>query len=219
MTRLFSQRALRVPRPTILLSLIIASLLAPATRAEVEIAPFAGFRMGGEFDVSDRDTDEEDSLEFKDSESFGVVMNVDLKEPGKQAELYFSRQETTASTSNQLLTEDSYSVDVTIYQLQFGGLYFPGHKNTGGFVSGVVGVTRLDPEPSGLDEHHRASIAIGGGYKLALTESLLARFDLRGVYTVLDSGGSVFCDGGCAVRFDSSGYGQVEASAGLAFRF
>lgn len=201
--------------------LIASTLLATTVpaHAEVEIAPFAGFRMGGEFDVSDRNTNQEDTLEFKDSGTFGVAINVDLKEPGKQAELYFSRQETTASTSDHFLTEDRYSVDVTIYQLQFGGLYFPGHKNTGGFVSGVIGVTRLDPEPSGLDAHHRASIALGGGYKYALTNSLLARFDLRGVYTVLDSGGAVFCDGGCSVRFDSSGYGQVEASAGLAFRF
>lgn len=202
-------------------SLLISLSLLAATPAvaEVEIAPFAGFRMGGEFDVNDRDTDQEDTLEFKDSGAFGFTLNVDLDEPGKQAELYFSRQETTASTSDHFITEDRYSVDVTIYQLQFGGLYFPGHKNTGGFVSGVIGVTRLDPEPSGLDAHHRASIALGGGYKWALTESLLARFDLRGVYTVLDSGGAVFCDGGCSVRFDSSGYGQVEASAGLAFRF
>lgn len=201
-----------------LLAVLFVATATPA-HAEVEIAPFAGFRMGGEFSVNDRDADESDTVEFKDSEAFGVVMNFDLKEAGKQAELYFGRQETTASTSDRLLTEDSYSVDVTIYQLQFGGLYFPGGRNTGGFVSGVLGVTRLEPEPSGLDDHHRASIALGGGYKLALTDNLLARIDLRGIYTVLDSGGAVFCDGGCAVRFDSSGYGQVEASAGLAFRF
>lgn len=201
------------------LLVFIALTTATTARAEVELAPFAGFRMGGEFDINDRDTDEEDTLTFKDSEVFGMVLNFDLEQPGKQAELYFSRQETTASTSDHLLANNRSSIDVTIYQLQFGGLYFPGGKNTGGFVSGVVGVTRLDPKPSGLDEHHRASIALGGGYKLALTDNLLARFDLRGLYTVLDSGGAVFCDGGCAVRFDSSGFGQVEASAGLSFRF
>ena len=198
---------------------LLLAIIAGTAHAEIEITPLAGFRVGGEFDVSDRDTDTRDTLKFDDSAIFGVVLNVDLQEAGKQAELYFGRQETTASTSRQLLTEDSYSVDVTIYQLQFGGLYFPGGKNTGGFVSGIVGVTRLEPKPSGLDDHHRASIALGGGYKLALTDHLLARFDLRGSYTVLDSGGAIFCDGGCAVRFDSDGFGQVEATAGLAFRF
>ncbi|WP_421843347.1 hypothetical protein [Marinobacter algicola] len=46
-----------------------------------------------------------------------------------------------------------------------------------------------------------------------------ARLDLRGVYTALNSGGSAFCSGGCELRFDSSGYLQVEAAAGLAIRF
>ncbi|CAN0601778.1 unnamed protein product, partial [Ectocarpus sp. 12 AP-2014] len=104
-------------------------------------------------------------------------------------------------------------------QLQFGGLYFPGGTTTGGFVSGVAGFTRLDPKPSGLDTHHRASLSLGGGYKWPLNDHLRLRLDLRGLYTVLDSGGAVFCSGGCNVRFESNGFFQVEASAGLVVRF
>ncbi len=198
--------------------LVPALLAAPMLRAEVELAPYAGLRMGGDFEIRDSDSDTRADLSFSDSESFGVVMNLDLGQPGKQAELYFGRQQTTAS-SDVLLAPGTRSVDVTLYQLQFGGLYFPGGRTTGSFVSGVAGITRLDPEPAGLDEHHRASISLGGGYKLALTDTLLVRFDLRGIYTVLDSGGAVFCDGGCTVRFDSTGYLQAEASLGLALRF
>lgn len=205
-----------LPRVVVAISLLITAVSA---RAEVELTPWAGYRMGGEFEVRDRDNDSKDTLKFRDSESFGMLLNVDLDEPGKQLELYFGRQQTTASTSDQLLTESSRSVDITLYQLQFGGLYFPGGKHTGGFVSGVIGVTRLDPEPAGLDSHHRAALSLGGGYKLALTDNLLARFDLRGIYTVLDSGGAIFCDGGCAARFESDGYVQAEASASLAIRF
>ncbi|SFR75921.1 hypothetical protein SAMN05216203_2830 [Marinobacter daqiaonensis] len=200
------------------LCLATAGLLTTTARAEVELAPHAGFRMGGDVEIRESGSDLTTELSFKDSESFGIVLNVDLDEAGKQMELYFARQETTAR-ADVLLTPGTFAVDLTIYQLQFGGLYFPGGRTTGGFVSGVVGVTRLDPKSSGLDEHHRASISLGGGYKLALTESLLARFDLRGIYTALDSGGSVFCDGGCTVRFDSSGFFQAEISAGLALRF
>lgn len=199
--------------------LVTALLMAPGAGAEMELAPYAGFRMGSDFDIRNSSDDSTSSLEFKDSESFGLVMNFDLGQAGKQAELYFARQDTTASSRDTLLTDDSYSVNVTIYQLQFGGLYFPGGKTTGGFVSGVAGVTRLDPKPSDLDDHHRASISLGGGYKLALTSQVLARVDLRGIYTVLDSGGAVFCSGGCRARFDTNGYGQVEASAGLVLRF
>ncbi|WP_297796202.1 hypothetical protein [uncultured Marinobacter sp.] len=193
--------------------------LAMPAAAEVELTPFAGFRMGGEFDTRN-DTDESQSrVNLDDTVSQGLVVNVDLQEPGKQLELYMGRQETTADIPQGLLSPPRDRVDITIYQLQFGGLYFPGGKTTGGFVSGVAGVTRLDPKPSDLDTHHRASLTLGGGYKFPVSEHVLLRLDLRGIYTVLESGGSVFCSGGCNIRFESSGYLQVEAGAGLTVRF
>lgn len=187
--------------------------------ADVELTPFAGFRMGGDFDVRNDTDDSESRVDLKDSLSHGFILNADLQEPGKQVELYVGLQDTTANLSDGLLTETRDSVGVTILQVQFGGLYFPGGNTTGGFVSGVAGVARLDPKPSGLNAHHRASISLGGGYKFPLTEHLRLRLDLRGIYTVLDSGGAIFCSGGCDVRFESNGFLQVEASAGLAVRF
>ncbi|MGB1950754.1 MAG: hypothetical protein ACPHQ9_08325 [Marinobacter sp.] len=199
-----------------LIATLVVSL--PAT-AEVELTPLAGYRMGGEFDVNNRTDNEDRRVDLEDTVSQGLLLNVDLSEPGKQLELYLGRQETTARSSEGLLTPTRTSVDLTITQLQFGGLYFPGGTTTGGFVSGVAGVTRLDPKPSGLDTHHRASLSLGGGYKWPLNDHLRLRLDLRGLYTVLDSGGAVFCSGGCNVRFESNGFFQVEASAGLAVRF
>lgn len=187
--------------------------------AEVELTPFAGFRMGGEFDTRNDTDDSESRVKLDDTLSQGLLVNVDLREPGKQLELYLGRQETTADIPQGLLAPPRDRVDITLYQLQFGGLYFPGGKTTGGFISGVAGVTRLDPKPSGLDTHHRASLTLGGGYKFPVSEHVLLRLDLRGIYTVLDSGGAVFCSGGCNVRFESSGYLQIEAGAGLAIRF
>lgn len=201
---------------TWLLPLILLPALA---HGEIELAPYAGFRAGGEFDIRNNEDNTSSRMEFKDTPSLGLVLNFDLDESGKQGELYFARQDTTAHTADGLLTPDSSAVDVVIYQLQFGGLYFPGGKTTGGFVSGVLGVTRLDPKPSGLRNHHRASISLGGGFKIPINNALLLRLDLRGIYTALDTGGSVFCSGGCTARFESSGYVQVEAGAGLVLRF
>ncbi|MFL1455906.1 hypothetical protein ACJO5Y_15835 [Marinobacter sp. GN3S48] len=198
--------------------LALLPLALPAA-AEVELTPFVGFRMGGEFDTRNDTDDSESRVKLDDTVSQGLLVNIDLQEPGKQLELYVGRQDTTADIPQGLLSPPRDRVDITLYQLQFGGLYFPGGKTTGGFISGVAGVTRLDPKPSGLDTHHRASLTLGGGYKFPVTDQVLLRLDLRGIYTVLDSGGSVFCSGGCNVRFESSGYLQVEASAGLAVRF
>ncbi|MBO6850425.1 MAG: hypothetical protein JJ867_08145 [Marinobacter sp.] len=201
------------------LGLIATLFVSLPTTAEVELTPLAGYRMGGEFDVNNRADNEDSRVDLEDTVSQGLLLNVDLSEPGKQLELYLGRQETTARSSEGFLTPTRTSVDLTITQLQFGGLYFPGGTTTGGFVSGVAGVTRLDPKPSGLDTHHRASLSLGGGYKWPLNDHLRLRIDLRGLYTVLDSGGAVFCSGGCNVRFESNGFFQVEASAGLAVRF
>lgn len=201
-------------------ALVLALAMVPRIGlAEIELAPFAGFRAGAEFDLRDDQTGSQGTVDFDDGESFGIVLNVDLDEPGKQAELYYGRQLTTARTSENFLVPGNDSFALEIHQLQFGGLYFPGGQSQGGFVSGVIGVTRLAPKDSRLRSHHRASLALGGGFKMPVSDALLLRLDLRGIYTALDTGGSVFCAGGCAVRVQSSGYVQIEAGAGLVLRF
>lgn len=199
-------------------ALALLGFAHPVT-AGVELSAVVGFRMGGEIDIENRVDGSRGELDLEDSASLGFILNVDLDERGKQAELYFARQDTTATASDSMLTPNRSAVDLVIYQLQFGGLYFPGGTTTGGFVSGVAGVTRLDPKPGGLDAHHRAALSLGGGYKVALAPNLLLRVDLRGVYTALNSGGAIFCSGGCSARFESNGYFQAEASAGLALKF
>ncbi len=204
--------------PQVLSGLLIYLGVASLALADVEVAPFAGFRLGGDIDLRDRDTERESGLELDEGESFGLVINLDLAEPGKQAELYIARHATSASSTIPFAADTS-TLDLVIYQVQLGGLYFPGGQTTGGFVSGVAGITRLEPKNDDFDSHHRASLSLGGGYKLKISDQLLLRFDLRGIYTVLDSGGAVFCSGGCNLRFESEGYFQAEASAALAFRF
>jgi hypothetical protein len=194
-------------------------VIASPVAAEISLAPFTGFRMGSSVDIETAGASATDQIRFRDSDSQGLLLNFDLEEPGKQGELYFGRQSTSARLDNGLFAPDTTSIDLTIYQLQFGGLYFPGGKTYGGFVSGVLGVTRLEPDDSRYETHHRAALSLGGGYQFFLTEQLRLRLDLRGIYTALNSGGSVFCSGGCELRFDSNGYLQVEAGAGLVIRF
>lgn len=196
----------------------LACLPAWAT-AEVELTPFAGFRLGGELDVRAPGVDSRSRLEFNEGESFGVIVNVDLDSPGKQAELYYGRHQTTAQVPEALFQVGTTAFGVAIDQLQFGGLYFPGGNVQGGYVSGVIGVTRLDPEPSNLETHYRGALALGGGFKVPLNDNLRLRLDLRGIYTALDTGGTIFCSGGCRATLESNGYFQVEAGLGLVFRF
>lgn len=205
-------------RPFIALALGSALFASPVV-ADVSLSPFAGVRASSSVDIKTAGASTSDQIDFRDSASQGLVFNFDLPDPGKQGELYFGRQSTSARLNNGLFAPDVESIDLTIYQLQFGGLYFPGGNNYGGFVSGVFGVTRLEPDDSRYETHHRAALSLGGGYQFFLTDHLRLRLDLRGVYTALNSGGSAFCSGGCELSFDSSGYLQVEAGAGLVIRF
>ncbi|MBU2953169.1 hypothetical protein [Marinobacter sp. F3R08] len=206
-------------RQTLIALTLGSVLITSPVAAEVSLAPFVGYRVSNSVDIETAGASTKDQIDFRDSASQGLVLNFDLAEPGKQGELYVGRQRTSARLDDGLFAPGVGSIDLTIYQVQFGGLYFPGGKNHGGFVSGVLGVTRLEPKDSGYDTHHRAALAIGGGYQFFLTEHLRLRLDLRGIYTALNSGGSAFCSGGCELRFNSSGYLQMEAGAGLAIRF
>lgn len=195
------------------------ALAAPPAIADIGVAPFVGYRMGSSVDIESASADTKDQIQFKDTTSHGLTLNFDLPEAGKQGELYFGRQETSAKLGNGQFAPGTQAIDVTIYQLQFGGLYFPGGKTYGGFASGVLGVTRLEPDNSAYDTNHRLALSLGGGYQFFLSDSLRLRLDLRGIYTALDSGGSVFCSGGCELKYRSSGYLQIEAGAGLVLRF
>ncbi|PCM43066.1 hypothetical protein CPA50_17775 [Marinobacter sp. ANT_B65] len=203
------------------LSAVIVALTMAASpaAAEIGISPFAGFRMGSSVDIESAGAGTDSEIRFRDSVSQGLVINFDLPEAGKQGEIYFGRQSTSARLSDGLFAPDTRSIDLTIYQLQFGGLYFPGGKTSGGFISGVFGVTRLEPDSPEFETHHRAALSLGGGYQFLLNDKLRLRLDLRGIYTALNSGGSVFCSGGCELRYNSDGYLQVEAGAGIVLRF
>lgn len=205
-------------RPLIALSLGFSLATSPAL-ADIGIAPFVGYRMGSSIDIESSSTSTDDQVRFKDGESQGLTLNFDLPDPGTQGELYFGRQATTAKLDNGFFAPGTQAIDMTVYQLQFGGLYFPGGKSYGGFASGVLGVTRMEPDDSASDTHHRAALSLGGGYQFFINEQLRLRLDLRGIYTALDSGGSVFCSGGCELKYRSSGYLQIEAGAGLVLRF
>jgi hypothetical protein len=194
-------------------------LAASPVAADIGIAPFVGYRLGSSIDIASSAASTTDQIRFKDGTSHGLTLNFDLPEAGKQGELYFGRQETSAKLDNSLFAPNTQAIDVTIYQLQFGGLYFPGGKTYGGFASGVLGLTRLEPDNSAFDTYHRLALSLGGGYQFFLSDSLRLRLDLRGVYTALNSGGSVFCSGGCELKYRSNGYVQVEAGAGVVLRF
>jgi hypothetical protein len=201
------------PRSLVLaLALAVLSHAGPA-RAD-EIAPFIGQRYGGSF----ADTNTGANFEVADDTAFGLVIDFDT-EPDKQIEVLLSRQNTYLSTGDPLFTGNPL-FDLAIDYYHIGGLYMlPDFDRVRPFVSGTFGLTRMAPKRADLTTENRLSLSLGGGAKIFITREFGLRFDVRAIYTALDSDTAVFCSGGCTIKVISSGFVQTEVSAALMMRF
>jgi opacity protein-like surface antigen len=191
-----------------------ALAIAKPAVAGVEVTPFAGLRFGGAFE----DTNTGTEISLNDSGSYGLVLDVDIA-PDQQIEIYLSRQSTTLSANGTFTGNPLF--DLTVEYYHFGGLYLIDVQNdrVRPFVSGGLGLTRMNPQGDGLSTETRFSLSIGGGVKFFLTDRVGLRLDGRGIFTALDSSGAMFCSGGCAISVQSSGFIQGELGAGLVLRF
>ncbi|HEY8887614.1 MAG TPA: outer membrane beta-barrel protein [Gallionella sp.] len=195
-----------------ILALALVPTLSSAARA-VEIAPFTGHRYGGSFE----DANTLSGFELADATSFGLLLDFD-SEPDKQIEVFLSRQDTQLTTAGTFTGNPLF--DLTIDYYHIGGLYMlPADGPILPFVSGTIGVTRMVPKRSDLTTENRLSLSLGGGAKFFLSKSVGLRFDVRAIYTMLNSDTSVFCSGGCTIRVRSNGFVQAEAGAALLMRF
>jgi hypothetical protein len=198
----------------LVLALAFATLSHSLPVQAVEIAPFIGHRFGGSFEDSINSV----GFEVADAASYGLLLDFDL-EPNKQIEIYMSRQNTQLSNGDPLFTPNPL-FDLTIDYYHIGGLYMlPEGDRVRPFVMGSFGLTRMAPKPSNLSVENRFSLSIGGGAKIFFTRNLGMRFDVRGIYTALDSSTEVFCSGGCTIKLTSSGFVQTDISAALMMRF
>ncbi len=200
-------------------SLLILLGLAMPCLAQTEVTPFLGFRFGDGIMLRTSGAATTDELRIRASRSEGLLLNTDLDSPVRQFQLYYSHQDTRASVGQPSEFGGVDGFDLSIDRLQAGGLYFPDGRPQGWFVAGTLGVTMLTPRSAGLETDYYPSIALGTGAKLPLGRHLLLRVDLRGIYTALNTGGAIFCSGGCTARVDSSGFFQVETAVGIGFRF
>lgn len=89
------------------------------------------------------------------------------------------------------------------------------------YIGVGLGVTRLIPKPTDLENETRFSASFAGGFKAYLGRHFGLRLEVRGFFTVLESDSRVFCDsfGGCFVRTSGTELSQGEVRGGLIFRF
>ena len=211
-----TRNAQGIYRSTLLCAgLLTLLVLAPPASAQVELTPFVGYRIGGEFEQID-DLDFR-GVDFEDTESLGLILGIDLA-GGFQLEFLYSTQDTELN-SNELFSPLP-GLDVDIEYFHAGVLYE--WSRTGDvrpFIAASGGITRLAPQEFGLDDETRPSVGIGGGVKLMVSDRVGFRFEGRGITTFVDDDDDIYCEGNRCYRYDETVLWQVEARAGLIFRF
>jgi hypothetical protein len=183
-----------------------------------ELTPYAGYRFGGTFD----DDESTISVDLDDRSSTGLIFNV-REAQNTQWEVIYSRQQTIADTTQ--VSGLGPRVDVDVEYLQGGGTY-QGQLRNGvrPYLAATLGAARIAPRLAGLGDDSFWSFSIGTGLQIRPTARLGIRLEARAWGTLIDSDTRLFCGSGaqvagCAIRIDGSVLWQVEAFAGLVFRF
>ncbi len=179
--------------------------------AETEITPMLGYRIGGEFNqVSSTAT-----LKFDESESYGLVVDIDYNKY-QQITLLYSRQDTALSSSTALVVNPLFDVDVEYFHIGGNQIWIKDKMRP--FFGATAGATHFSAQ--GRNSTTKFSLSIGGGSKFFLTKRVALMVGLRGYATFASSSSSIFCGpNGCAASISGSALFQFEANAGVTFRF
>lgn len=192
--------------------------IAQGAAPRFEIAPSAGYRIGGSFDLEDQQGARLGSVDLDAGYSWGVGLAL-YRDTGAFYELLYSRQATGLDGGGAELG----GLDVTTEYLQFGGtLVFDNQSSVRPYVSLTLGLTRLDAE--GFKSEYEPSGSLGLGLRVPAGERVSLILGARGYATLVASDLEIACesvsgDAACLVRYSGDVLLQWEASLGIAFAF
>jgi hypothetical protein len=198
-------------------ALLLSPVLLPgAAEAEwgLEITPYAGYAIGGNFEDNTTGAD----LDVKEGGGFGLVLGVP-DTPETRYELFYGLRRTKVTGGGTFGGDTLFDLD--IHYLHLGGTYlFPGEA-VRPFLSGGLGASHLVPSGNGMHRKTFFSLSLGGGAKIPISRHVGLRFEGRGFLTVLPDATEVFCvsAGGaaCSVRVKGDVLGQLLLLAGITF--
>jgi opacity protein-like surface antigen len=195
-----------------------AAVSQSARGAGIEITPFAGYTMGGEFDGTNTTTAQSTTLKVDETSSYGVMLDFNQAD-GSQIELYYSRQATRLKAKNDVFSgTDLFDLDISY--IHIGGTYGTAQGKIKPFVVGTIGATYMDPKGQGLDSVTKFSLSLGGGAKFFITDRIGLRLEGRWFGTLFNGSGSAFCtNGACAIKVQGDLFSQFVANAGLILAF
>lgn len=201
--------------------LAVSGALAPGTAqaqspAQFELSPFAAYRLGGEL----RPTPEAAATQVRDGSGWGASLGW-YRDAESFYELLYSRRVADLGGG----APGAVASELTLEYLHIGGtLLFPQPAGQRAFVSGTLGLTRLDARPGSYAAENKFSASLGGGLRFPLAERLEVTLGARGYWTLVDANTRIVClsdqgEAGCLLRTSGSSLWEIEAFAGLTLRF
>jgi hypothetical protein len=193
-----------------MLALLISQPLA-ASANDLRITPYLGYRVGGEF----KDFTTGTRLKLDEGDSYGLIVGWGEEDI---YEVLYSQQPSKLNASGPVSSGSLFDVNVTNIMFHSKNVL---DRESGGFVSGMVGITHFDPDFGGLSTDTRFALGAGGGFDYPINNRLSLRLEGRAIATFMDSNSGIFCSSssGCAIYTNSSVLWQFEAVTGFTFKF
>ena len=189
----------------------LAALPAHVSAQTIQVAPFGGYRFGGDF--FERATGQ--PVDLDGAPVVGGTLNVAMYD-GLWFEGLFTHQEARVTTVDpRLMTTTRWNV--TVDHWLAGGLQEFGGDRARPFLTGLLGLTRYAADSNEI----RFVVSAGGGVKLHPTRRLGMRLDGRVFATFADiDGRAIACSpAGCIVAVDADVVWQAEFTVGLVVAF
>jgi len=196
--------------PIIALSLLLIS--QPILAEDTEISIFSGYRTGGDLENATSGL----NVSLDESNSYGIILAQDYG-PEHVMEFLYSFQNSDLIDANTVPGTKLLDVDVEYFQV--GGSQIWSDKQIDKFFGATLGAIHLNPNDSTLSSKSRFAMSLGGGLVYKFTKNIGLRLELRAYFSSFGSS-STFCasNGQCVVSGDGF-MRQVDANAGLRFRF
>ncbi|MGD8532946.1 MAG: hypothetical protein PVH90_08005 [Gammaproteobacteria bacterium] len=202
----------------VLVASVVIAGAAHAERPRFEIAPFGGYRIGGDFDLEDEQGLSLSNVDLESDTSWGLGLAL-YRDPDAYYELLFSRQTTQLDDSDPAFRD----VDFTTEYYHFGGtLIFEFEPWIHPYLSVTLGLTRFDADDFGSE--YEFSGSLGLGVRIPVSERLSFLLGARGYGTLVDSDTEYLCasaggEATCLVRSSGDVFFQGEAMLGVALTF
>lgn len=190
----------------------IAQPAAAQTKPDNDVAVYAGYRFGGS--LTDVATGE--SWEPSEGSAFAAALGLGL-DAETQYQLFFSRRKAALQPTG--FVSPVTGIGLTITYLHVGGTYFFESNAAGPYLSGGLGLTNFDPSEAGFGAETRFSMSIAAGFQVRVSKRVSLRLEGRGYATLVNSGTSFLCSGGCVVQIQGDTFAQGDLLAGVAVRF